>query len=102
MRELGLLSLKKRSLSRDLNPLYNYLKGGCSKVGVGLFSQLTSDRTRGNCLMLCQGKFRFNATRNLITKGVVKHWNRLPRERVQSPSLKVFKRCVDVALKDTA
>ena len=39
--------------------------------------------------------------KNFFTEGVVKHWNRLPGEVVETPYLEVFKKQIDVMLRNT-
>jgi len=67
-------------------------------VGEELFARACSDKTRGNVFNLKEHRHRLDIKKKFFTVRVVKHWNRLPREFVDAPSLEVFKPRLDGAL----
>ena len=62
------------------------------------FSMVCSNSTRSNGLKLVHRKFCTNMQKNLFMVRVMEHWNRLPREVVESPSLETLKTCLDAYL----
>ena len=74
--------------------------GGCPLYPQSSFITATS-LTQLFLLKLCLGKLRLDIRENFFTERVVKHWNGLPREVDESPSLDVFKNRLDVVLRDT-
>jgi len=75
------------------------LKGAYKQEGEWLFTRADSDRTRRNGFKLGQGRFRLDIRKKFFhTDGGVTHWNRLPKEAVDAPSLEAFKARLDVAL----
>jgi len=74
---------------------YSSLRRGGGERHAKLFSLVSRDTTRGNGSKLHQGRFRLDIGKHFFTERVVKHWNRLPREVVDAPSMSVFKRHLD-------
>ena len=91
-------SSEKGILKGDLIALSSLLRRGGGEGSDDLFSLVSSDRMHGNVFKLHQGRFRLDIRKYFFTERVIKHWNRVPREVLNVPSLLVLKRYLDNAL----
>ena len=85
-------------LQRDIVVAFQYLKWGYKKDGERLLISVCSDRARGNSFKLKGHRFRLDIRKTFFMVGVVRHWNRFPREAVDGLSLEVFKVKLHVGL----
>jgi len=77
---------------------FQYLKGSDRKEGDRLFSRVCGDRTRGNGFKFKECRFRLDIRKKSFIVRVARHWNRWPRDVVDTPSLRTFKVRLNQAL----
>ena len=85
MSNLCLFSMGKRRWRGDLISVCKYLKGGGRQMHEARLLVAQRDRRRGNGLILVHRKFCTNMWKKFCTARMMEHWNRLPREVVESP-----------------
>lgn len=90
-----MFSLKKRRLRVDFIAVCNFILKS-RKGGAHL---LTGERTQGNDLKRCHGKFRLDIRKKFFIEWVVRQCNKLPREVVVAPNLLVCKKHLDQSLR---
>lgn len=66
-------------------------------VHISLTPELKAERASFS-FSLKKSRFRLDITKKLFTVGIVRHWNRLPREDVNALSLEAFKVWLDMAV----
>ena len=93
--------MEKRRLRGGLITVFQYLKGGYKEDGGSLFTRSHMEKTRGNGYKLHQER-GFTSIQDRYCLGFFysenNHWNSLPRDAVESPSLEVFKMQLDRVL----
>lgn len=74
------------------------LKGRDQADGASLFSVMPSNKTRGSRQKLIHRKHHLNMRKHFFTVQISKHWNKFPRDVVESLALEMFKKHLDIIL----
>ena len=96
LEKLGLTTLEKRRERGDLIETYKILNNyyDCPELS-DLFTRNSNTRTRGHNFKLETKKHKTNIGKNLIANRIVRTWNKLPSEVVNSKSMNQFKNRLD-------
>lgn len=68
----------------ELTATFQYLKKDYREAGEGLCVRNSSERTRENGYKLKEGKFDLDIRNKFFTVRMIRHWNRLPRQVVDT------------------
>jgi len=74
------------------------MSGPYTNAEEGFFVRACSNRTRGNSFKMEEGRFRLDIRKKFFAVRMVRHWNRLPSEVADAPSLEAFKARLDGTL----
>ena len=94
---LGLTTLKTRRLRGQLIQAFKIIKQ-FDNVDPGYFFKLNDNfRTRGNDIKLKYktGIYMTDIGKNFFTNSIIKHWNALPNDVINSSSINMFKNRLD-------
>ncbi|GAB0181377.1 hypothetical protein GRJ2_000603000 [Grus japonensis] len=92
LKELGISTLPRGDKAwGNLITVFQYLKGGYKEDRGSLITRSHMEKTKGNGYKLHQERFHLDIRNNIFTVRTINHWNNLPRDVVESPSLEVFK-----------
>ena len=90
----------------DIIAAFQDLKGAYGKAGKEHYRKARSNRTRGKGFRATkgleatlEGRFRLGIRKKFFTVGVVRHWNRLPREVVDLPPWKPLDGALNILVK---
>lgn len=88
----------RRLVGGDLIKVCKYLKGVHTEKRDRLFPDMPSDRDRGDGHTLKHRQFPTKSRKHFFTVKVSQHWQKLPKEALETRSLKIFRSHPDIVL----
>ena len=78
--------------------MFQYLMGGYKEDGDSLFTRSHMEMMRGSGYKLLVETFQVDTRGKFFTKRTITHWNNLPKEVMDSPTLDTFRIRLDRVL----